>query len=142
MKTRLTQFELEEVAVSLISDLTGVSVRLVTDGPVTDPLAVVSDFTEADWTGYARDTVTFDGPYLDVPGNPYLQAPQSTFLNTGTTNVTTTGAIGVTGTVTTPTLAFVYQFSTPALIPVSGTLNVPHKVALPLTVYEIPDPFI
>jgi len=142
METRLTQLSLEDQAVSLITALEDTSVRLVTAGPTSNPLALVGDFTEASFPGYTRSETDFDGPYLDLGGNPYIQGDASVFLNTGTLNITVTGAIGVGGTVTTPTLSFVYEFASPAIIPASGTLNVPNKVALPLTAYIVPDPVI
>lgn len=93
------------------------NLKLYKDGPTPSPGSLLSDFTEANYSGYAAVAMTWNPPHLELDGSYSLISSLSNFLATdSTTTNNIKGALIVYGSDSTK-LAMAEEF--PTVIPIS-----------------------
>jgi hypothetical protein len=100
--------------------LFGAKVHLYTAGPILGPRNLIADFTEAAYTGYTSQTVTWGTPYFDVDGNGKIEGGVQSFI----LSADLTGPVTILGYFVTDTagtgLKYAELFTAPQVIQFAG----------------------
>lgn len=102
--------------------LVGTAIMLYQDGPTLDENMVYSNFTECDFTGYARSsTVTWNTAYYSSLDYPELTGNRNDFVMTDTVATNTVkGFALVTGTAGSTVVHAAQDFDTPINLSTAG----------------------
>ena len=113
-------------------ELNGVKMGLYVSNTTPGPATILTDLTEATWTGYAQSgAITWGGVAINGAGDAEIVGPREQFLSTGVTSPAQInyGYFIVDGAGT--TLIFAERFDTPVTISVAAQyINVVPKFVL------------